>query len=372
MTVFRTYIKRVVGRPWMIALTVAIPVLIAVIVGVGGSGNAMRVALIDHDDTFLSRMVIEAVAPAATFVDLEEEEITGALVNGRIEYALVMPAGMQERVIAGRRARVETWSLQGVQMTRFVRSAADAVLSAAHNVARTVDGDRDAFVAVMQAVQAGSFALETETYRSERGALAAGEAAGLSQLMGLLTMTMLLLAMTTCLMFLADIEKGTFHRTLVGPLSVRRYMLEANAAFFCVTVLQAVAGAIVLSMVFPQLTAEAVLSAAAILAAFAMVAVSFTLAVANTMKTVRRTAIATNFLIMPMVMLGGAFWPFEIMPDYLQRVGAFSPTRWATSATAAAFSGAPFAEIVPHLGVLLLFAVVFQLLGSWRRVDVAR
>ena len=372
MTVFRTYVKRVVGRPWMIALTVAIPVLILVIVGAGGSGNAMRVALIDHDDTLLSRMVIEAVAPVATFVEVEEEEITSALVDGRIEYALVMPAGMQQQVIAGGRARVDAYSLQGVEMTRTVRSAADAVLSAAHNVARVVDGERDAFVAAMEGVRGGRFAVQTETYRSERGALGASEAAGLSQLMGLLTMTMLFLAMTTCLMFLSDIEKGTFHRTLAGPLSVRRYMLETNAAFFCATVLQAVAGALVLAMVFPQLSAEAVFSAGAILTAFAMVAVSFTLAVANTMKTVRRTGIATNFLIMPMVMLGGAFWPFEIMPDYLQRVGTFSPTRWATSATAAVLSGAPFTEIVPHLGVLVLFAVVFQLLGSWRRVDVAK
>ncbi len=372
MTVFRTYIKRLFGRPWMIVLTVAIPMLIVMVVGGGGSGDAMRVALIDHDDSVLSRMVSDAVAPVAHFVEVEEGEITSALVDGGIEYALVVPAGMQDEVIAGERARIETYSLQGVQMTRSVRSAADAVLSAAHNVARVVDGDRDAFLRTVERVREGRFSLQSEPHRSERGALSSGEAQGLSQLIGLLTFTMLLMTMAACLIFLTDIEKGIFHRTLAGPVSLQRYMFETNAAFFCATALQAVAGTIVLWIVFPQLNSEAVVSVGAILIVFALVGVSFTLAVSNIMKTARRTAIASNFLIMMMVMLGGAFWPYDIMPVYLQHIGTLSPARWTTSATASALSGAPFAEILPNLGILLLFAIVFQLLGSWRRVDVAK
>ena len=372
MTVYKTYLKRIIGRPWMIVLTVAIPILIVMIVSAGATANGMRVAFIDRDDSLLSAMVRESVGPVAVFVDVDYDELPAALVDHRIEYALVIPAGTQQHVIGGGRARVEVFSLQGVQMTRTVRSAAHAVLSAAHNVARFVDGDREQFIATMERVREGRFTVQTKTYRSDRGALASGEAAMVAQLIGMLTLTMLLMTMGTCLMFLKDVEDGTFHRTLVGPVSVRRYMLETNAAFFCGAVLQAVAASLALGMAFPQLGPSMLLSVAAILSAFALVAVSFTLAVANTMKTVKRTAVTTNFLIMPMVMLGGAFWPFDIMPAYLQRIGALSPTRWTTAATASALSGAPFAELAPQLAILILFAVVFQLLGSWRRVDVAR
>ena len=372
MTVFRTYLKRITARPWMILMTIAIPALIVLIVGAGGGGNGMRVALIDHDGSLLSRMVRDTVAPVAVFVDVDYDEIGTALVDGRIEYALVLPSGMQAAVVAGERASVQTFSLQGVQMTRLVTSAASSVLSAAHNVALHADGDAERFERAMARVRDGSFRLEPESFRSERGALTASDAAGVSQLIGMLTLTMLVTAMGTCIMFLKDVEDGTFHRTIAGPISLRRYMLETNAAFFGVTVLQAIAAALAVQTAVPQLHPTALLMVTATLVAFALVAVSFTLAVANAMKTVKRTAIAANFLIMPIVMLGGAFWPFDIMPDYLQRIGAFSPTRWTTSATASALSGASFADIVPQLGILLLFAIVFGLLGSWRRVDVAR
>ena len=61
MTVFGNYFKRIIGRPSMIILTVAIPVLIVLIVGAGGTGNRMRVTLIDRDGSPLSQMVRDAV-----------------------------------------------------------------------------------------------------------------------------------------------------------------------------------------------------------------------------------------------------------------------------------------------------------------------
>ncbi len=372
MTVLKTYLKRMAARPWMIALTIAVPVLMVLIVSAGGGGNGMRVALIDRDESLLSRTVREAVEPVARFVDLEYDEIGAALVDGRIEYALVLPAGMQNAVVAGERARVEAYSLHGVQMTRMVQSAANTVLSAAHNIALHTEGDATRFERALERVRDGRFGLEIETFRGERGALAAGEAAGVAQLVGLLTLTMLLSAMGTSLLFLNDVESGTFHRSIAGPVSLRRYMAEANAAFFVVAALQAIAAVVALRIAVPRLGPGALMMMAAILVAFALVAVCFALAVANTMKTVRRTAITANLLIMPFVMLGGAFWPFDIMPEYLQRIGAFSPTRWTTSAVGMALSGAPFADIAPQLGVLALFALVFGLLGSWRRVDVAK
>ncbi|TVQ16939.1 MAG: ABC transporter permease [Spirochaetaceae bacterium] len=372
MIVLKTYLRRMAARPWMIALTMAVPVLMVLTVSGGGGGNGMRVALIDRDDSLLSQMVRDAVEPVALFVEVEYEQIGAALVDGRIEYALVLPSGMQEAVIGGGRARVETYSLHGVQMTRMIRSAADAVLSAAHNVALRTDGDTERFERALVRVRDGRFQLEMETFRSDRGALATDQAGSVSQLIGFLTLTMLLSGLGTSLLFLKDVEDGTFHRTIAGPISLRRYMVETNAAFFGVAALQAIAAVLALRIAVPQLSPNALLMVSAILATFALVAVSATLAVANTMKTVRRTAITANFLIMPVVMLGGAFWPFDIMPDYLQRIGAFSPTRWTMTATSAVLSGASLADIAAQLGVLVLFAIVFGLLGSWRRVDVAK
>ncbi len=371
MTIFATYVKRVFAGPWIILLTIVVPVLIVLLVGVDG-GAGIRVALFDYDKSELSRMVTDAVTPVSVFVDIEEDEIDEALLDGRVEYALILPQGLEDAVLRGERAGLRSHSLQGVEMTGSVRSAANALLSTAHNVARHVEGDRDAFRRAMGLVGDGRFALQTETFRSERAALPTDQASGVSRLVGLLTLTMLAMVVITCFIFLKDVETGTFHRTLAGPMSVRRYMVETNGAFFLVTVLQGIAAAIVIGIIFPQLGLMATLMLVLVLAVFSLVAVSLGLAVANIAKTVRRTQVTVNFLLIPMAMLGGAFWPVEIMPRFLQRLADFTPIRWVTSATQALLSGAELTEIVPHIGILLLFAVVFQLLGSWNRVDIAR
>ena len=372
MIVLRTYIKRLLARPWTIVLTIAVPAFMVVVAGMGGGSDALRVAVIDLDESYLSELLVEAIEPVSILVELDQEELSGALIEGRLEYAMIIPRGMQESVVAGDPARIETYSLQGVQVTWSIRSAVDALLSAAHNVAAVTRGDAQEFVATMQRVRDGRYRVVTDTYRADHGALPATAAAGVSQLIGMLTLTMLLLTMATCLMFLGDVETGVFHRSLAGPVSLRRYMLETNGAFYCATVLQAVTATAAVRLLFPQLAPVAIAYLALILAVFALVAVSFALAIANLAGTARRTAIVTNLLIMPMAMLGGAFWPADIMPDFLQRIASFTPTRWTTAATQAALSGGGAPEVLPQVGILFLFALVFQLLGSWKPVDVSK
>lgn len=371
MNVFTHYIRRLVRRPLTLALTAVVPALIVLAVGSTTSGARMRAAVVDRDGSALSAMVRDAVGQAAALIELGYEDIEDALVEGRIEYALALPAGMQDSVAAGNRAVVEEFSLPGVGMTRAARSAADAVLSVAHNLARQADGDPKALERYLAGVGEGAYSLAFEPSGDQARAPAVDQAEGLAQLLGLLTLTMLFSSLGASLMFLKDIEAGTYRRVLTGPVSAPRYALEASLAFFAASGLQAVAAGAALRLSFPTLATGALLAVTAALLCFALVAVSFTQALANAFRTPKRTAVATNFLAMPMAMLGGAFWPFDIMPEYLRRAGSFMPTRWASLAAADALSGAGPAELAPKLGVLLLFALVFQLLGAWGRVDAA-
>lgn len=372
MTVCSTYLRRILARPWTLALTIAIPVLLALLGRADGGEARLRVALFDRDESELSRMVTDALEPIAVFVDIEYDRVEAGLIDGRIEYAIVIPGGLEEAILRGEEARLRTYSLEGVEMTAAIRAAADGVLSAAGTVARRTRGDREAFTRAMGRAENGRFAVRTETVRGERATLAESRIQGIARLIGILTLTMLFMTTIASFMFLQDIKTGVFHRSLAGPVSVRRYMIEANLAFFLATLLQGVAAALVIRAVFPDIAAHTVLMLLVILAAFSLVAVSFSLAVATVAKTVRRTQVTINFIAIPMAMLGGAFWPVEIMPEVLQRIGDFTPIRWTTSAAHAALSGAQFGAVLPHVGILLLFAVVFQCMGTWKKVDVAR
>jgi ABC-2 type transport system permease protein len=65
--------------------------------------------------------------------------------------------------------------------------------------------------------------------------------------------------------------------------------------------------------------------------------------------------------------LGGCWWPLFIMPRWLQNLARITPHAWANSAfNKLMLFGATPQDVVPELGALVLFAVLFGVLGVWR------
>lgn len=106
---------------------------------------------------------------------------------------------------------------------------------------------------------------------------------------------------------------------------------------------------------------------ALLLVAFALLTASFGLMIAalgRTPEATRALAIVATLLL---VMLGGAWVPSFIFPEWLQTVTLFIPTRWAVDGLdAMTWRGLGLDAALPAVGVLLGFALVFALLALWR------
>ena len=59
------------------------------------------------------------------------------------------------------------------------------------------------------------------------------------------------------------------------------------------------------------------------------------------------------------------------MPEFLQQIGQLMPTAWMIDAVGKVASSGQLFEASGEILVMLLYAVVFFLLGNWRRVDIA-
>ncbi|MDB5052581.1 MAG: transporter [Bacilli bacterium] len=74
-------------------------------------------------------------------------------------------------------------------------------------------------------------------------------------------------------------------------------------------------------------------------------------------------AMSQSFIIIPSCMLGGCFWPTNIMPDFLQKFANFVPQKWAIDAIMKLASGLTIQDIRFEMGILVLFAIVFIAFG---------
>ena len=100
---------------------------------------------------------------------------------------------------------------------------------------------------------------------------------------------------------------------------------------------------------------------------YALTASTFGLLVAAIGKTPQAARGMSVLAVLIMVLLGGAWFPSFLFPDWLQKISFVFPTRWAVEGfEGATWRGQGFAELFPKGIALLVFAVIFGLLAAAR------
>jgi len=106
---------------------------------------------------------------------------------------------------------------------------------------------------------------------------------------------------------------------------------------------------------------------ALVLLCFSLLTASFGLLVAALGRTPEATRGLAILATLLMVMLGGAWVPAFIFPEWLQTASLAVPTRWAVDALdAMTWRGQGFGEALLPSAVMLGFSAVFALVAVWR------
>lgn len=105
----------------------------------------------------------------------------------------------------------------------------------------------------------------------------------------------------------------------------------------------------------------------ALLLVFAISSIAFGIMLGAFVKTEGQASTLSIASGMTMALLGGCWYPGELFPEAAQMVTKFFPTGWAMQGmTDIVIRGQGLAEVLPTIGVLAAFAVVFFTIGVWR------
>lgn len=101
-----------------------------------------------------------------------------------------------------------------------------------------------------------------------------------------------------------------------------------------------------------------------VIATFVLCITSLAFALGTLVKSEEQANGISLLLSLTLAPLGGAWWPLEITPQFMQVIGHLSPVAWAMDAFhKLIFNGGTLVNILPELGVLLLFVLVFFAIG---------
>jgi linearmycin/streptolysin S transport system permease protein len=162
-------------------------------------------------------------------------------------------------------------------------------------------------------------------------------------------------------------QAGTLRRLLVMPIHKGSIILGKLLGILLTGLLQMVLLIGVAALFFDVPWGNSPLALAIIVLAFALAITSLSMMMAAVTKTLAQANALGTIIVLSIAALGGAWWPLEIVPDWMQLVGRFSPISWAMAGFQDIITrGLDVTAVLPEAGVLLAFAALFLSIGIWR------
>ena len=160
---------------------------------------------------------------------------------------------------------------------------------------------------------------------------------------------------------------GLWKRLRAAPVS-RALLLGSTIVSGTITALLLMCGIFAVAIaVFGVRIDGSVIGFVGNMIAFALLAASFGLLIAAIGKTPEATRGLAIFATLLMVMLGGAWVPSFIFPDWLQTASLANPARWAVDGfDAMTWRGLGLEAAWAPIGAMLAFSALFTVIAIWR------
>ena len=367
-----------------VATMFLMPVLLTVIFGAGAGGGSSTggrtypLGVVDHDGSFASAQLIDALAKAGPLrvQRLTQEELDQGFVEKELPLGLVIPAGYEQGLIDGASPAVSLISAPGSSLEiaggQAVRRAV-ARASRDYQLARQMVSDpqnaaqlTDAY-STLQAERASApvtLTHETVSATTDSGVTKAEVMGQVS--LGFTVMFVMMVIFMMGGVFLQERQDGTWGRLLTTPVSrlgllggyMLSFLLTGLIQFLTLVGLSALLFGIYWGPL-PQLLAMA--------SSLILAAAGLGLFVAGLVRTAEQQRAIATIVVVATSMLGGVYWPLEVVSPTMQRIGYLTPQAWAMDGLREVMlrSGAWEALYLP-LSVLLALAAIFTIAGLFR------
>ena len=365
MTIFTNNLKRLYRDKFTLIVMLLLPVIfIAFSMFALGVSTPLHVAVIDKDNTKLTSAFKNSLQSSINLVELQEEDIKQKLINGKLDYAIKIDKGFTLNLIKGLDAKLQTYSLKETNISASIKFYTESFINSAKNIAMAAKGSEEKFYSGMELymsniVTADYYSIENTENDTKFNTILS---------LGFMAMFMLFMSTNAAALVLEDKQLKTYGRVLSSPILTRSYFIQNLLSYIAIMLIQVIAIFSILIFVFGADMGPSAGSLLLLFAVFALTAVALGMAISSFSKDLKQDNALSYLITIPMSMLGGSFWPREIMPKLLQQLSNFTPVTWVLQASEKLLYGSSLYDIRSEIAILLLFTLVFLIIGSNKRI----
>lgn len=184
---------------------------------------------------------------------------------------------------------------------------------------------------------------------------------------GMASMYVMFVVFPAAVAFMTERQQGTLQRLVTMPITRWQLLGGKLLARFLMGMLQYgiifAFGYLVLGVRFGNDPLALLLT----MVVFTLCITALTLALATLLRSEAQAGAVTLLLTLTLAPLGGAWWPLEIVPSWMQTLGHVSPVAWAMdSYSSLIFYNGSLMTVLPYIGVLAAMAAIFFAFGVAR------
>jgi ABC-2 type transport system permease protein len=371
-------VRRLARDRLALLFIVLLPLVIILIIGVtfgDGGSNRLPVAIVEQDPGPLaSRLRAELEASPALDPRAYEDQdaLRKAVRRGVVAAGLVVPAGYDQALRAGRQAEVTFVVDQTRPAPAPVRSAVAAVVArqaatvrAAQFTSETAGVPFDTALARARALSAGQ-----ERVRVEATTIGGREDPLPTGFNYTAPANLVLFVFITSLAGAAGLIEarrlGVTRRLLATPTTVTTILVGEALGRFAIALLQ---GLIIFLLGWLLFGVDWGDPPAALLlvVTFALVGTGVGMLLGAVLRNAEQATSIGPPVGIALGMLGGCMWPLAIVPEPMRAAGHLFPHAWAMDAFIALIAkDAGLAGIIRQLAVLAAFAAALLAVATWR------
>jgi ABC-2 type transport system permease protein len=376
LEIARVNLLRVVRDRANLFFVFLLPLIIIVALGTAfGGAERSRLGVVRQDPGTLGEELIALITAGEVAVDIRERsslsELEDGVATGELQGGLVIPVGYDEGLRAGRpvelllvaRPEDRLGALrQGIEVAVASQSAlVRAALLAAERSGRSFADT----LAVARERQEETPAITVAT--TMVGAASPFEGSDMFAL-GAQSQTILfmfLTSLTAATQVILTRQLGVSRRMLSTPTAVRSILAGELTGRFAIAMLQGLFIVLVSSLAFGVRWGD-LPGAAVVIVLFALVATGAAMIVGVFAGSPDQASALGVLLGLVLGALGGAMVPLELFPPAMAALARLTPHAWALEALRTlAGEGAGLLDILAQLGVLVVYAAVLVLIGTW-------
>ena len=351
-----------------LVISVLTPIVVAAFFGflfapASSGGNPvtrMKVGITDLDHSALTKAVLESLNQDASLEiqELPEDQALQLVRSGKLRAAIVFPADFEAAAtgaLVGTGGPMPDVKLLYDPSQSMIRPMVAGLLSQ-HVMQRL---SRPAFIGTAKPIP---FNVDNVAVTSgPRYNSYAHSFAGMS------IQFILFMGIDAGIALLLMRQEGMWRRLRAAPLSGAVLLGSRVAGTTLIAVMILAVVYLVARVAFDVRIAGSLPGFAMVACAFALLAATTGLMIASLGRSVGATRGVAMFSVLILVMLGGAWVPSFLFPEWLQHVTEFTPTRWAVDGLdAMTWRGLPLQSAYAPTAILVGWSVLFALIAVWR------